>query len=81
MDTDEFEIKATCPDKEDRIWTRSKLSTAQFIADQAILRLGYAHAVVVNTFGGHRSDPLYVVSGKESSNGGDSKGTTDAGVG
>lgn len=67
METDEFEIKATGHETEaDRIWTRSKYDVAKFIADQTITRLGYKQAEVVNTFGGHRSDPLYVVTATHS---------------
>lgn len=57
---DEFEIKAF-KGNEERIWTRSEYDTAKFIADQAINRLGYERAEVVNTFGGHRSDVLYYI--------------------
>ena len=67
MDTDEFEITATeHPHMETRVWTRSKYDTAKFIADSAITKLGYGKAVVINTFGGHRSDTLYEVSGSHS---------------
>ena len=59
--TDEFEIKATKKDAEPRIWTRSTYVTSKIIADQAVVKLGYERAEVVNTYGGHRSDPLYVV--------------------
>lgn len=58
---DEFLIVAKKEGQPDRSWTRSTLSTSQFIADQAITRLGYEMATVVNTFGGHISDPLYKV--------------------
>ncbi len=59
---DEFEIQATGHQTEpDRIWTRSSLGTSQWIADQAVVRLKYGRAVVINTFGGHRSDSLYTV--------------------
>lgn len=58
---DEFLIVAKGPNLEDRSWTRSTLGVAQHIADQAVTRLGYAHATVVNTFGGHISDTLYEV--------------------
>lgn len=58
---DEFEIKATGhPTEPDRIWTRATMAPCSFIADQAVSRLGYARAEVVNTYGGHRSEPLYV---------------------
>ena len=60
MDTDEFEIKATGTDMQDRVWTRSTMGAACSIADQAVDRLGYQRAEVVNTYGGHRSDTLYV---------------------
>jgi hypothetical protein len=66
VDTDEFEITATAPHMEVRVWTRSKYDTAKYIADSAITKLGYTNAVVVNTFGGHRSDPLYEVTGSHS---------------
>jgi hypothetical protein len=56
---DEFEIKATAGN-ESRIWTRDDFQTAKHIADQAFERLYYDHVEVVNTFGGHRSDPLYI---------------------
>ncbi len=63
MEVDEFEIKATGhPTEPDRIWTRSRLDPSKFIAEQAVERLGYARAEVVNTFGGHRSDPFVVVT-------------------
>lgn len=63
MDTDEFEIKATGHATEpERIWTRSTLEVANFIADQAVERLGYARAEVINTFGGVRSNPIYIVT-------------------
>jgi hypothetical protein len=58
---DEFLIVAKLDGQPDRSWTRSTLSVAQHIADQAITRLGYTTASVVNTFGGHVSDPLYKV--------------------
>ncbi len=58
---DEFQITATSSTKETRIWTRSYLNVSKFIADQAISRLGYDKAEVVNTYGGVVSDPLYVV--------------------
>lgn len=67
MDTDEFEITATHPDKEPKVWTRNKYETAKVVADSTITRLGYLKAVVVNTFGGHRSDVLYEVTGSHSS--------------
>lgn len=57
--TDEFEIKATGNDKPERIWTRNNLHASKMIADQAVSKLGYAKAEVVNTFGGDRSDPLH----------------------
>lgn len=66
MDTDEFEITATKPGEEPRVWTRSKYDVAKFIADSAITKLGYGKAVVVNTFGGDRSDVLYEVTGSHS---------------
>jgi hypothetical protein len=59
VDTDEFEIKATGPEMKDRVWTRSTMGAACSIADQAVERLGYKRAEVVNTYGGHRSDVLY----------------------
>lgn len=62
--TDEFEIKATGPDMPVRIWTRSTLDPAKFIADRAVSELGYTYAEVVNTYGGHRSDPLHTVGAK-----------------
>jgi hypothetical protein len=63
MRPDEFEIKATGhPSEPERVWTRSRLDPSKFIAEQAVARLGYARAEVVNTFGGHRSDPLFVVT-------------------
>lgn len=58
--TDEFEVKATCPTKGQRVWTRDSLEAAKSIADQAISKLGYTRAQVVNTFGGHRSNVLYL---------------------
>lgn len=61
MDTDEFLIKAIGhPSEPDREWTRSHLITAKVIADAATGRLGYGKAWVVNTYGGHVSDPLHV---------------------
>jgi len=66
MDTDEFEITATKPGQEPRVWTRSKYEVAKVIADSTITRLGYQKAVVVNTFGGHRSDVLYEVTASHS---------------
>jgi len=65
VDSDEFEIKATGQGMEPRIWTRSTMGAACAIADQAISKLGYTNAEVVNTYGGHRSDPLYVIKDKE----------------
>lgn len=64
MDTDEFEIKATGEGMETRTWTRSTMGAASAIADQAVTKLGYALAEVVNTYGGHRSDVLYEIKGK-----------------
>jgi hypothetical protein len=61
MGTDEFEITATHPHMEARVWTRSEYGVAKIIADSAITKLGYGKAVVVNTFGGDRSDVLYEV--------------------
>jgi hypothetical protein len=59
---DEFEIQATGHQTEpDRIWTRDKLDAAQWVADRAIRSLAYGKAVVINTYGGVRSDPLYTV--------------------
>ena len=66
MDTDEFEITATHPTKDARVWTRSHYHVAKVIADSAITKLGYGKAVVVNTFGGHRSDTLYEVTASHS---------------
>ncbi len=66
MDTDEFEITATHPSKEARVWTRNKYEVAKVVADSTITRLGYEKAVVVNTFGGHRSDVLYEVTASHS---------------
>lgn len=57
---DEFEIKATHPDMEERVWTRDTLGVSKFIADQAVDKLGYQRAAMVNIYGGHRSDELYV---------------------
>lgn len=62
MDTDEFEITATHPNKDPKVWTRSHYNTAKIIADSTITRLGYEKAVVINTFGGHRSNVLYEVT-------------------
>lgn len=63
---DEFEIQATGHASEpDRIWTRDTLAMAQWMADQAIRQLSYGKAVVVNTYKGVRSDPLYVCQGKQ----------------
>lgn len=59
---DEFLIEAQGPKLGKRTWTRDKLSTAQFIADQAITKLGYAEANVYNVFGGTKSDSLYTVT-------------------
>jgi hypothetical protein len=56
---DEFLIEAKGSDV--RTWTRSTLAVAQFIADQAISRLGYNEAKVYNVYGGHKSDALYTV--------------------
>lgn len=62
MKTDEFEITATGhATEDDRMWHRSTLDVAKFIAEQAVERFGYARAEVINAFGGHRSDPLYIV--------------------
>ena len=58
---DEFLIVAKAEGQPDRSWTRSTLGVSQHIADQAVTRLGYTHATVVNTFGGHISDTLYEV--------------------
>jgi hypothetical protein len=58
---DEFRITASKDKTEDRIWTRSSLGTSKHIADQAITKLGFTKAIVVNTFGGHISDSLYTV--------------------
>lgn len=59
---DEFEIKATTKDgAEPHIWTRSTYVSAKIIADQAITKLKYDRAEVVNTYGGDRSDVLYAV--------------------
>jgi len=67
VDTDEFEITATHPHMEARVWTRSRYEVAKAIADGAVTKLGYSKVVVINTFGGHRSDTLYeVVSGSHS---------------
>jgi hypothetical protein len=61
--TDEFEIKATGHlTSPERMWHRSTLDVAKFIADQAVERLGFTHAEVINTFGGHRSNPIYIVT-------------------
>lgn len=46
---------------DEETWTRNNLAAAQMIADQAISRLGYKEAKVYNTYGGTRSDALYVV--------------------
>ena len=56
---DEFEITATAPDKKSRVWTRATLMVAKIIADSAI-RQGYTKAVVINTYGGLRSNPIYI---------------------
>jgi len=62
MDTDEFLIEAKGKIAEEtETWTRNNLAAAQSIADQAIRRLGYLEARVYNTYGGVRSDALYVV--------------------
>ena len=66
LDTDEFEITATATGKEPQVWTRSHYGVAKVIADQTITKLGYEKAVVVNTFGGHRSDVLYEVTASHS---------------
>lgn len=58
---DEFLIQADGPGMENRSWTRSTLGVAQYIADQAVTKLGYAHAEVRNQYGGHLSDTLYEV--------------------
>lgn len=64
---DEFEIKATGhPTEADRIWTRAALGVSVAIADKAVHWHGYKKAVVVNTFGGIRSDELYVVEKPQS---------------
>ena len=63
---DEFEITATHPDRESKVWTRDKYEVAKVIADSTVTRLGYEKAVVVNTFGGHRSDVLYEVTASHS---------------
>lgn len=60
--TDEFEIKATGPNMPERIWTRDDLSTAKFIADRIVNELGYTQAVVINTYGGIRSNPIYTAT-------------------
>lgn len=68
---DEFEIQATGHQTEpDRIWTRDKLDAAQWVADRAIRSLAYSKAVVINTYGGVRSDPLYTVEGIRQAEGG-----------
>ena len=56
---DEYEITAEAPGKEPRVWTRATLLVARIIADSAI-RQGYTKAVVINTHGGNRSEPLYI---------------------
>ena len=62
METDEFLITASGHATEpDRTWTRSRLYVAEFIADSAVRKLGYSKAQVINTYGEHLSDPLYVV--------------------
>ena len=61
--TDEFEITASGhATSADQMWHRSTLDVAKFIADQAIQRLGFTRAVVINTFGGHRSNPIYIAT-------------------
>lgn len=63
MDTDEFEITATGhATSPDQMWHRSTLDVAKFIAEQAVERLKFTRAVVINTFGGHRSNPIYIVT-------------------
>lgn len=58
---DEFEIQAIGhPTDLDRKWTRSKLGASKSIVDRAVDELGYSKAWVVNTYGGHVSDTLYV---------------------
>ena len=60
---DEFEIKGTGHKTDpDRIWTRSDPKTAEHIALQVVHKLGFARAEVVNTYGGHRSNPLVIVT-------------------
>lgn len=59
---EEFEIKATGhATKEDLILTRSYLAPSIFLAEKAI-QIGYSRAEVINTFGGHRSQPIYVAT-------------------
>jgi hypothetical protein len=68
MDTDEFLIVAKgAIASDEETWTRNNLAAAQMIADQAISRLGYREAKVYNTYGGHKSDALYVVQRVHSS--------------
>lgn len=66
VEPDEFEITATHPNMDARVWTRSTYDTAKFIADSAITKLGYVRAVVINTYGGDKSDTLYEVTGSHS---------------
>lgn len=56
---DEFQITAFKKGSESRVWTRSSLDIAKFIADQAVEKLGYEQAEVRNIFGGDVSDVLY----------------------
>lgn len=58
---DEFLIVAKKDGEPDRSWTRSTLSVAIHIANQAVESLEYTHASVVNTFGGDVSHDIYVV--------------------
>jgi len=60
---DEFRITASKPGCEDRVWTRNSYSAAKAVADNAVIKLGYVIAQVVNTFGGHVSDTLYEFRG------------------
>lgn len=61
--TDEFQITASRPGAEDRVWTRSSYSAARSVAEGAVIKLGYVVAKVINTFGGHHSDTLYEFRG------------------
>lgn len=63
---DEFRITATGhPTEPDRVITRNDLEVSKFIAHSAVRVKGWAKAEVVNTYGGHISNPLWIVTPTE----------------